>query len=648
MKNQKIRILIFFVIIFSLFGGIIFRLGYLQLLQNKKMAKLAISNYLKKESIDLERGIIYDRNMKELVVSIETDSLYAHPQKVILKDQVAALLSPLLEMPKEEILEKLYKDSPFVWLKRKLNKDIPKKIEQLNLNGLGFIKEYKRFYPKQELASQLIGFVGLDNQGLEGIELYFDQQLRETGKKVEITKDALGRAISLKKGLPQVFSGFNMVLTIEEVFQNICEEELKEICKNSQAISGTIIIMDPKNGEILSLANYPSFNPNYAANSSSCLWRNRAITDTFEPGSTFKIFTAATVLINRVVTSHDFFECQGNTEIAGRKIRCHESHGRLTFEEVIANSCNVGTIKSAMRLNKYDFYHCLKKFGFNNYTGINLPGERKGILLPPRRWSKLTLANFAIGQGITTTAIQLTAAVCSVANGGFLMKPLIVKKIINSRNEIIKEYQPTCIRRTIPPNVVKYLTSILQKAVSEGTGKKAKVMDYPIAGKTGTAQKVDPVTGTYTRNKFLASFIGYLPADNPRLLISIFINEPKGLYYGGEVAAPVFRKIVEKILAYKKPYFLDKDPSYEYVRATKDNLSSLREKDNLPLINDSLNEYIMPDVHGKSMRMAWKILSSYQVKLKFYGRGVVESSIPNSGEKLVPGQEIKIWCSPKI
>ncbi|MDI6786625.1 MAG: penicillin-binding transpeptidase domain-containing protein [bacterium] len=647
MENKKIRILIFFFIIAFSFCGLIARLCYLQLFQNKKMTKLSISNYLKKRAISTERGIIYDRNMKELAASIESYSLYTHPRKIFYKEQTAKLLSPFLKIPEEEIFKNLCKDSSFIWLKRKLNKSTTEKLKQLNINGLGFIKEYKRIYPKKELASHVIGFVGLDNQGLEGAELYFNQQLRGPQEEIEVTIDAIGRTIFSKTGNPtKSFDGFNIVLTIDEVMQQICEEELQKVCEKYHAIGGTIIIMDPINGEILSLANFPTFNLNRISSYPSYMLRNRAITDLFEPGSTFKIFTTAAILINRVITNNDRFVCEGGIEIAGRKMRCCSHHGKLSFEEVIAKSCNVGTIKAAMKLNQNDFYECLERFGFGSLTGINLPGERSGTLLSTRYWSKLTLPNFAIGQGISTTALQLTTAVCSIANGGFLLKPLIIKKITNSKNEVIKEYQPTCIKRVLHPNVAKYITYILQKVVSEGTGKKAFVSEYTVAGKTGTAQKADTVKGGYAKGKFFSSFIGYTPANNSKLVISVFINEPKEAHYGGEVAAPTFTEIVGKILAYKKPYFIPESQRIEYVDITNCNLSKPKKEDNSPTLHTISEEHIMPDLYGNSMRMVWKMLLPYQAKINFYGSGIAIESIPKRGERITPNQKIKVWFSP--
>jgi cell division protein FtsI/penicillin-binding protein 2 len=648
MKEQKIKIFIFFILISLSFLGLIFRLAHLQLLQNRKMSRLALSNYLKKEIISVERGIIYDRNMKELAVSIETKSLYAHPKKVKNKEEVSKILSNLINVPVEKIIKKLNKESNFVWIKRKLPLQIAEKIKSLDIEGLGFIKEYKRFYPKKELASHIIGFVGIDNRGLEGIELYYDHQLRGSHQEIEVTKDAIGRTISLgRESSPKIFDGFNIVLTIDEVIQHICEVELQKVCEKYKAISGTIIVMNPKNGEILALSNYPTFNPNHISYYPPYKWRNRAITDVFEPGSTFKIFTTAAILINRVVTSSDYFECQGSIEIAGYKMRCYDKHGRLSFEDVIAKSCNVGTIKAALRLNKFDFHRCLKRFGFGSFTGINLPGERNGTLRIPRYWYKLTLPNFAIGQGISTTTLQLTNAACSIANGGFLMKPLIVKKITNSKNEIIKEYQPTCIRRVIHPNVARYITYILQKVISKGTGKKASLSNCVVAGKTGTAQKADVVKGGYAKDKFFSSFIGYIPAHNPKLVISVFVNEPKKIYYGGEVAAPVFRRIVKKILAYKKSYFISEPQRIEYIDITSCDILHLNKKKKILFVKDHSKGFIMPNIYGKTMRCIWEILSPYKVRIKFYGSGLAIKSSPKPGKRINPGEEIKIWFSSK-
>lgn len=544
-KYRK-RCINFFWIIVCLFIVVLCRLCYLQLWQGKEIGEKSRS----KRTITLEsrRGIIYDRQGRELAVSIGVNSLYAHPKLVKDFYRTALKLSPILGMPTETILRQLRKNAPFVWIKRKISARESSQIKKLKLDGCNFIKEQKRFYPKKSFASNLIGFVNLDDKGSEGIELQFDHCLRGPTKKIPLIKDAKGRFILEDKEDTSPKSGYDLILTIDEVIQHAAEIELKNACEQHQASAGSIIIMNPKTGEILALAIQPTYNPNSFREYSSSFWRNRVIADSFEPGSTFKIITAANLLEKKLVTPDDNFNCTGGIAVQNRYIRCHKTHGEINFRSVVADSCNVGIITASRKLDFKSFYSFILDLGFHQLTRVDLPGEELGIASSPK--SILVKSTMSIGQGISVTPIQLITAVSAIANGGMLMKPLVIKAIRSPEGKIIKEYHPVEVKQVLQSQTCRDVTELLKGVVTQGSGELTRIEGYAIAGKTGTAQKVDSATGRYSPTKFVSSFIGYLPADDPQIIALVIIDEPKGISWGSKVAVPTFAKVIKRILPY--------------------------------------------------------------------------------------------------
>jgi cell division protein FtsI/penicillin-binding protein 2 len=517
------------------------------------MRELGSSGHRKVMTIEMKRGTIYDRCNRELAISVEVESLYIHPQQIDTPVVIADKLAPVLKINKDRILAKLEKDAPFVWIKRKLTHEEVSYIKHLNIPSLGFIKEYKRFYPKKKLCAHVLGFAGMDNYGLEGIELYFDKELKGPINSIVLIRDANGRMIIDKRDIPfSSYSGYNLVLTIDEVIQYAAEIELKKACRQYNACDGCVIIIAPKTGEILAMAVYPTYDPNHFSRYPASYRRNRAIVDMFEPGSTFKTLITAALLEEDVLSPFEEFYCPGEIKVSDEQvIRCAHLHNKISFEDVIIHSCNVGIIQAAKRLSNYKLYSYIEAFGVTAPTGIELPGEEKGILKKPNKWSKVSAATIAIGQGVSVTPIQISMAIAALANDGILMKPLIVKTIKDDNNRIIKRYSPAPVRRVVSSNTARSITQLLKKVVERGTGVKAAIEGYEIAGKTGTAQKVVPGCKGYAPDKYVSSFIGYLPADNPEILITVIINEPKTKeYWGGKVAGPVFRKIAKRILPY--------------------------------------------------------------------------------------------------
>ncbi|MFH1860025.1 MAG: penicillin-binding protein 2 [bacterium] len=551
-KTYKERVVVGFGVIFFIAVILICRLVYIQLLSGQKMKELASASQDKLMNIEMKRGTIYDSCQRELAVSIEVDSLYASPKDIKCPEAIADKLAPIIQMKRNQIVAMLKKKSSFVWIKRKLTARQASQIAKLNLPFVGFIKEYKRRYPKGELGAHILGFAGIDNCGLEGVELSFDKSLKGPTKSIVLTRDANGRIIVDKKNM-SFFSdkGCDITLTIDEVIQYAAEAEIRKTCLEYNALGGCAIVMNPKTGEILALASYPAYNPNYFSNYPTYCRRNKAISDVLEPGSTFKPLIAACLLEEGVISPFEEFYCSGQIYVGKKIVHCAHVHDKVSFAEVISKSCNIGMIQSVKRLSSQKLYSYFDAFGLTKPTGIELPGEEGGILSKPSQWSKLSMAVLSMGQGISTTPIQLSAALAAIANDGILMKPMIVKTIKDSKNKIIKSYQPIQVRRVVSANTARNITKLLKKAVDEGTGVKAQIDGYAIAGKTGTAQKVVSGDKGYSKDKYIASFIGYLPADDPQILIAVIIDEPKtSEYWGGTVAAPVFKEISKRVLPY--------------------------------------------------------------------------------------------------
>ncbi|MFH1824726.1 MAG: penicillin-binding transpeptidase domain-containing protein [Candidatus Firestonebacteria bacterium] len=564
MENKMNSRILFLSRLFVIFGIIIFlRFLYLQIISYESLDNLANKQHLDSEEITPERGFIYDRKGRELAISVDVPSVYAITYQINNKIKTAKELSNILKISKDDLLKKFNCGKSFVWIDRKVSFEKGKKIKMLKLKGINIISESKRFYPKDEMCAHILGFVDIDGKGLEGIEYYLDKFL--CGKKgyLNVVKDAKGREIisSNSTYLPSN-NGYDVYLTIDEAIQSIVEEELRRVNNEFSPKEATIIVMKPDSGEILALANQPSFNPNNFYNFPQQYLKNRAISLLFEPGSVFKIVTLAGALSEAITTEDEMINCEnGEWKIYNHKINDHIKYKMLKFEQVIGNSSNIGTAKIGMRLGNSKLYDYAKLFGFGEKTGIQLVGEVRGILREPKKWSKISVCSISIGQEVGVTPIQLVSAISVMANKGKLMQPLIVRYIKDRQNNLIKEFKPKEIRQVISEDIAKRVMKILKGAVENGTGKEAKIPGYSAAGKTGTAQKIDPKTKKYSTNKFVASFGGFVPADVPKIVIFISIDEPNKVYWGGSVAAPAFSRIGERVLRY-----LEKE-NYDVVRS---------------------------------------------------------------------------------
>ncbi|MEE8360366.1 MAG: penicillin-binding transpeptidase domain-containing protein [Candidatus Omnitrophota bacterium] len=500
-----------------------------------------------------QRGDILDRNYRKLALDHSVYSVFAAPRKISAdrKDSVAQALSKVLGLDKGLVLSRIEKDKAFVWIKRELDKDLSDAVEALNIDGVELLKEYKRFYPKGSLASHIIGFAGLDDTGLEGVELEYDSYLKGSPGWRWTVRDAKRRNIFSGdvKSIPPS-EGLNVILTIDETIQHIAERELEKVFEKYRAKSASIIIMDPHTGEILALANRPTFDLNDFSRSTKDQMRNRAVTDLYEPGSVFKIVTASCAIENRAVELDQEFFCEnGKYRVGGRILHDHKPYATLTFREIFEKSSNIGVTKVAEVLGRDEIYKFSRLFGFGDLTGIDLPGEAVGILRPPREWSAVSISAVPIGQEVGVTSIQLVTAVSAIANGGRLLRPHIVKEIRNANGDLIKAFSLQESKRVLSRESAKIIRDILKGVVENGTGRNAKADSYTTAGKTGTAQKIES-GGGYSHSKFVASFLGFAPAESPKIAIIVSLDEPRPVYYGGLVSAPVFRNVAVDVLRY--------------------------------------------------------------------------------------------------
>jgi cell division protein FtsI (penicillin-binding protein 3) len=518
------------------------------------MTKKAQRQHHKMITLDSNRGVIVDRHGRALALNVDVSSVYASPVSVKDSRMVAKRLSKVLEMPRPILEQRLRGRREFVWIKRKINAEYATQVEALSLPGIALVKEQQRFYPKGTLLAHVLGFAGIDSQGLEGLEVGYERYLQGQARKVLLHRDALGRVIFPENQQEvDTLSGHTIRLTIDEVIQYMAEHALESVVERTHAKGGSIILMDPQTGGILAWTLRPTFDPNHAMGFAPERWRNRAVTDPYEPGSTMKIILAAAALEEGHVEPDTLiYAGDGELPISGTVIHDHEKAGWLTFREAIQQSSNVAAAKVAIGLGKDRMYRYLRKFGFGEKTGIDLPGESVGILKKPSKWGTRTLTSVAMGQEIAVTPLQLVTAVSAIANGGALMKPFIVEQIHTTQGDQVWSREPEIRRYPIGHRTAQTLTALLENVVERGTGRQAAIRGYRVAGKTGTAQKFDPNTGTYSSTKFIASFVGFAPVEDPQFVMLVVIDEPKGPAWGGAVAAPVFREIGEQVLRHLK------------------------------------------------------------------------------------------------
>ncbi len=527
------------------------RLFYLQVLQSDAGAHEVQRQHQKMVVVQPDRGVIVDRQGHPLALNVDLASVFVNPSALTNHRKTAQTLSGVLEMPVTELRKLFQSDQPYVWIKRHISEPMAKQLEAKALPGIVVTREPHRFYPKGELVSHVLGFAGVDTQGLEGIEFQYETYLRGVKNLVKYQRDALGRTIAPvhAQGSLRSPTGYHITLSIDEVIQFIAEDELAKAMQQSRAKSGSILIMDPMTGAILAWALYPTFDPNHFRKFSAEDWRNRAVTDPYEPGSTLKVVIAAAALEEQVMEPDTLiYGGEGQMPIAGTIVHDPTKASWMTFAEVIAQSSNVGAIKVAVELGRSRVFNYLRAFGFGEKTGIDLPGESSGILRDLNEWSGRSLSSLAMGQEIAVTPIQMVTAMSVVANGGWLMTPHVVSSVLDGRGQSVLTKDPLPKRRPISGQTANRLSHILEAAVEIGTGKRARLVGYRAAGKTGTSQKIDPKTGAYSSTSVIASFVGFAPVEQPALAMLVVIDEPEVGKWGGVIAAPVFEKVANRVL----------------------------------------------------------------------------------------------------
>ncbi len=556
------------------------RLVYLQIFCYGSFTKQAEHQQQREIPLSAKRGIIYDRAGHELAMSVLVDSAFAVPTEVKDLPTVASLITRITGEDHNVVLADCRNHKTFCWVARKADDETIERIKSLNLQGIHFQKEPKRFYPARDLAAQVIGTVGMEDSGQSGIEHAFDDELRGRAGKMLISVDARRQWFSDVEKEPE--PGENLVLTIDKNIQYIAEKELEQAIHDTRAIAGTVIVENPHTGEILALANRPTFNPNLRKQITPSALTNRAVSYIYEPGSTFKLVTISAALEEKLTNPDEVFDCQmGSIAYNGMRIRDSKPHGLLPVWGVLAESSDVGSIKIALRLGEDRYYKYIRAFGFGQQTGIELPGETRGLTKPPSRWSKVSIAAISIGQEIGISAIQLAGLISTFANDGVWVAPRIVAgKVEPQGTPQTVAFHPGASRRVISSYTAAEMRSMMQKVViSPGaTGRKAILEGYTSAGKTGTGQKVDPATGAYSKTKYVGSFAGFAPLNNPQIVVAVILDSAVGPHQGGQVAAPVFRRVAQQVLEYlHTPHDLPLAPNHQLLLASRAKDNDLEE-----------------------------------------------------------------------
>jgi cell division protein FtsI (penicillin-binding protein 3) len=533
-----------FAAVFAVLTG---RAVQLTIVDGEVLKRRADRQHQRAVAVAAQRGPIVDRYGEPLALSRESAAVYLRPRELNAAPETLQTVARLLDLPHDYVVQRAAARAPFVWLQRYVPLDRWTAIEDLKLQGIGSEPARQRVYPHGALAGQLLGFTGVDGHGLEGIERALDAELRGEVEAVVVGHDARGRQFVLGEGwgsLPR--AGAEVELTIDAALQRVAEAELERGVRAAKAKAGTVVVLDPDTGEVLAMASVPRFDPNQFAGASHDQIRNRAITDSYEPGSTFKAVLAAAAIDAGVVRPTDPIRCEnGKWAVGNRVIGDSHPHGTLSFADVIAQSSNIGSAKVAERLGRERFAAAVEAFGFGQVSGIDLPGEVPGLLRPPARWGRIHLVTTAFGQGIAVTPLQLTRAFAAIANGGRLMRPYTVRRISAADGSLRYLGRPRVERRVMSRAAARTVTDLLVRVTEEGTGKQARIDGFTVAGKTGTAQKVDARTGRYHPRDRMSSFVGFVPAEDPALVILVVIDTPRTATYGGIVAAPVFRAIAE-------------------------------------------------------------------------------------------------------
>lgn len=652
---MRSRVVILFIGMIVAWCAVVMRAAQLQILPSEKLKTLQTRQYKTLVDLPARRGLIVDRKGKELAVTIPAYSLYADPKDIENPKKFASLIGSKLGFSKQFVFNKIKdRERRFVWLKRKLNKEFVDSVKALKLRGLGVIEETERVYPNENLLSQVLGFVGREGQGLEGLELKFDELLKGQNRKIKVERDARGRPLLVDgRVFTDAPAGFDLTLTVDHELQYQLEHELMRSKNEHLADSAMGLILDAQTSEILAIGNVPSFDPNKPQNESNENWRNRSITDAFEPGSTLKTLVIAGALREGLTKPNKKYNCE-NGEFKIGKHTIHEAEAShkftaLTTSEILMHSSNIGTAKIALEMGDEKLRQVLIDFGVGQRLDVDLPGEAAGILqkLP---WRDHLLANVSFGHGVTVTPLQMAAAYAAIANGGVLRKPYIVKSKVNQETGEYNEFKAQDIRRVLTVDQAATMRHMLNAAASgSGTGASAQVNGYPVAGKTGTAQKVVVGQG-YVKGQYISSFVGFIPAHDPKFVIYVALDNPRHKYYGAEVAAPLFSKLAgyavrqaglsPTLLTEKNMIKKSKQSVQDRVQA--DSIMHIRE---MAKVLTAEEQNVVPDFHGLTLREVYNRVRGTPLKVDVHGDGVVSLTVPEVGNPLPENRVIKLYLT---
>jgi cell division protein FtsI/penicillin-binding protein 2 len=673
---------------------VVARLVVVQVFSQEKYDKIAESHLQNRRELPAQRGNVVDRNGELMAVDLIYYSLGVRPKLLKVPDKNIRLLADIIKISRNSALNKIKTNKSFVYLKHRLSPETAAQIRALKLEGVILEKKFSRYYPYGKVGAQIIGYCDFDNKARAGLELEYDEKLKGKPGWSIYLRDALGNQFpNLDFPTTEPVNGLNIETTIDMVYQSILEEEVKKAVSQHKASSASAVLLNPRSGEVLAMANSPGFNPNYYNQYSIDKYRNRAIADLYEPGSTFKIIALTLCLeqLNLDLQKELIYCENGAMPLAQKVVKDHRKFGYLTAQQVFENSSNIGVIKLARRFKVPIFYRYARDYGFGALTGIDLPAEAVGILHKPADFSRYSLSYLSIGYEVAVTALQIACAYAAIANDGLLMQPYVVRRMVDHIGKVHQENHPQGIRQIVPSATAQRLKHVLYNVVENGTGQNARVEGISIAGKTGTAQKISRETNSYTSDSHVASFVGFFPVESPRFVLLVVVHNPRYGYYGSQVAAPAFRNIAQRIIGLpvespeenviraqvdmnlptlkdvmfslegmevKKAVGLLKKRDLDYEVVGNGNLiyrqeptaySELSEKQKVKLYTETKNvskQQVMPRVTGLTLKEALQILSDWNIKIEVEGSGVVIRQMPGAGKKMDKKDRVKLVCDP--
>lgn len=677
---MKVRLCVLAFVLSATAVLVVARAYTLQVEQADMLGEMAEEQYLRDTRLSPKRGTIYDRNGAELAVSVDVESVWANPRQLkasgVNPAEATRLIASVIDIDIPRIQSRLESDRYFVWIKRRITPQQEARVRELEISGVNFESEARRYYPNRELAAHVLGYANVDGEGIEGLELSLNQQLRGSVNSVPAIRDRRGKIVFSEQLLDdRAAQGDDVHLTIDKTIQHISERELALAAQTFEAKAASIVVMDPRNGEILALANYPTFNPNRPGGYAPSVRRNRAVTDFFEPGSTVKPFTVAGAFARGTIRTDQLIDCENGSMEVGEYV-IHDSHpfSELTPAQILAHSSNICTAKIGGTLGRQGLFRTLRRFGFGEETGLPLPGEAEGILRHSRRWFEMDAATIAFGQGMSVTNVQMATAMTALANRGKLMRPILVRRVTDTEDETIEETLPQSRRQAVDERTARLVADMLTAVTGPGgTGIEASIDGYLVAGKTGTAQKADYMTGGYAADRWLASFVGFVPADNPRLVISVVVDEPVIAHYGGVVAGPVFRRVGEASLRHLGvPRAGGGEALALAQRATQARQAAARERERerrrevrrarrenrdvrpsfesqVAFVTERIStetpgegEVRVPDLSGHTARAVFETLHAKRLRVDLLGSGVVVEQLPVAGSVVPSGSRVQV------